>query len=63
MPVRSFTRGGCAIDQRFRLVFGLLSPQRGGVRTAGIVVCSVGLVLTVASGVVGAILASRGMIP
>lgn len=45
------------------LVFGLLSPQRGGVRTAGIVVCSVGLVLTVASGVVGAILASRGMIP
>lgn len=45
------------------LVFGILSPQRGGVRTAGIIVCSAGLVLTVASGVVGAILASRGMIP
>lgn len=45
------------------LVFGILSTQRGGVRTAGIIVCSAGLVLTVASGVVGAILASRGMIP
>ncbi len=45
------------------LVFGILSPQRGGVRTAGIIVCSAGLVLTVASGVVGAILASRGMLP